>query len=1335
MMTIRSVLRQPLFWVAVGLTAVSLLVWWIGPEVVVANRRPWDSLAERVVWIAALILLTLVAGWWSGRKASRAREQMSRAFEPKGHQDASGALAGLMRSVTRWRRDHDIADVYSVPWYLLLGAPGVGKSALVQDPGLGFPQARDIGEAVSQWLGGLRQCRWWFSPHAVVIENSRRRLLSESDVTRDEEAWLAFLRQLRAARPRRPLNGVVVAVSVSELLGSEGDFQTHSGRVAQRLQGLRRHLGMAFPLYLVVTQCDRLQGFEDSFRTLDAQAREQVWGFTLPWIAPASDREVIASPIERQRLGERIEVELTRLTNRLREAVPDRLMSEDDPQRRTRIFAFPEQFGRLQAPLRGFVQGLGSGEVELPLLRGIYFCSATQAPRGDGATLDPIGAVLAKALGPTAPVPDDEVLWRSSRRATDGWPEAAAGEIVTVSVAEPAAQPPNLPGGTSVSMVARQPSDSTTAATPGRTADEVIGISNGTAVPLHSPTRYFLSRWWREVVLAERGLAGVNRVAEARRQRCRRWILGAMALLSIGVAVGWGRAYQRNVAYVAAVQARLPALAADLEAALSQSVEPATTATTSTTATGPMAPESASASDSAGARTRSPDSVEDGAALGEATLASLKDLLPLLERLSQSTRRDEPATATPLPLFDLGLSQQGHLDAGLQIGYAHVLRHVLLPRLHRHLEQQLRLIDRDRPGLVYDALKGYLMLHSPQNFEPKAFEEWLRRSNDLSALPLSSEELAALMRHVNQAFIKGALLTMTTSVDRSLVAQARALLNRHPLEGRAMHRLDLWRLEPEVPGFSVVTAAGSDAALLFARTDGRPLTEGIPALFTRKGFEQGFMARVEPVVRQLINEAHWVLGTPPEGVPTLAQALRATRDRYFQSYVRRWDEYLSVVALLPLDSAEQTLNTVRLLSAPDSPLQRYLAAAAHETTLGGGAASVEAAMAAADRFVGTTTASAASTADSMTPGARRAGSAPLPTAMAGKGPVGLMGPMGAEGSAASVTDTPLSLTSGDWAQAAAEVVDAHFQALHRLLSGEPPALDAVTGLFGEVLVQLQASAEAQRNGASAPADRHSAALRNLASNQPMPLRELLTTVAEATSRQSSAGLHRTLNDELRPVTAACRRLLAGRYPFDPKSAADLLPDDFVDLFGSDGLLDRFFHEQLAPVVDTRAARWRFQPRTAAVSSEGVATLLEFQRAARIREAFFASRQPKPGARVEVRLIPERDGPTELSLQVDGVPLKLTAGDASPVVLTWPSERIGAQIRVGLPGQAPLSFDGPWALLRLVQAAELQEDARPERVNLQLRLQGRPVRLQLTANRMLNPLRSKDFQQFRCPVRL
>ncbi|MBK7514845.1 MAG: ImcF-related family protein [Betaproteobacteria bacterium] len=141
---------------------------------------------------------------------------------------------------------------------------------------------------------------------------------------------------------------------------------------------------------------------------------------------------------------------------------------------------------------------------------------------------------------------------------------------------------------------------------------------------------------------------------------------------------------------------------------------------------------------------------------------------------------------------------------------------------------------------------------------------------------------------------------------------------------------------------------GGNAALVFTRASGQPLTRGVPGLFSYDGYHKGFQSVVGDVTRQLAEEQTWVLGieaTDSVGASAMLASGRLVDDVrriYLNEYRDTWKTFIADVRLQPVTSIAQSIEKTRFLAAPDNPLVPLLRAMSRETTLLAGQGAVEA---------------------------------------------------------------------------------------------------------------------------------------------------------------------------------------------------------------------------------------------------------------------------------------------------------------------------------------------------------------------------------------------------------
>lgn len=385
-----AVLTSRFLWTLIGLTLLSLIIWVFGPIVRVGENVPMASEMVRIVIIALLVIFWLIWLIVAQRRAIRANRmfvaEISAPVEEKrlspGEENVAAVGAKFQDVMVELKRRKLGGRKFlrEMPWYVIVGPPATGKTTALRQSGLNFPI--DLTDDL-QGIGGTRNCDWFFSENAVLIDTAGRYVQQESQPDVDATEWLGFLDLLKKHRGRRALNGVIVALGIDAL--SEGDeaVKAHGRKIRRRLAELEERLEIRLPVYLMLTKADLIKGFEAFFGGLSTSAREQVWGTTFPLDARV-DAKTIAG-------------EISTLSRELEKRLVPRLEDEDKLAERAEIFRFPAQLQSLSEPIQVLVEAMfgESRYEEAAWLRGLYLTSATQ----EGAPIDRLTAALASSFG------------------------------------------------------------------------------------------------------------------------------------------------------------------------------------------------------------------------------------------------------------------------------------------------------------------------------------------------------------------------------------------------------------------------------------------------------------------------------------------------------------------------------------------------------------------------------------------------------------------------------------------------------------------------------------------------------------------------------------------------------------------------------------------------------------------------------------------------------------------------------------------------------------------------------------------------------------------------
>ncbi len=1176
---------------AVLLIALSLVIWIIGPMIAIGDLRPLDT--ERSRWITIGILALLFVLWaalsvWRARRGNNKVVDQLLAAPPPGAAPATPQESADLAAV-RGRFEQAMGTLrkarfgagangakggggltaklsgrylYELPWYMIIGAPGSGKTTALRNSGLQFPLADAVGDHAVRGVGGTRNCDWWFTDQAVLIDTAGRFTTQDSDQATDSATWTGFLGMLKRSRPRQPLNGVLVTVSVADLIvKSSAERAKHAATVRQRVQELHEKLNIRFPIYLLVTKCDLLAGFMDSFAALDKAQRAEPWGFTF-----ALDKTGLPKQPPAQELGPEFDL----LLQRLSDGLIDRLQAEADPPRRARIYGFPGQFANLRSVLQEFVESVFSPSPyeAQPLLRGVYFVSGTQ----EGTPID-------RMLG----------------------------------------------------SFARQ-----------------YQLERAVLAPQQASGRsYFLSRLLTEVVFAEQGLAGTNLAWERRRAAL---VIGAYAFigfLAVGSIVAWTVSYGNNKKYVEAVSAGAEQVKKQVQAT----------------------PNS-----------RSPD------------LAPIVSALQATRGLANASGAVASGGDVPWSL-GFGLYQGKRLDSAAQAAYDRMLIDAMLPRLAIRVEQQLGLGSQQ--DSQYEALKAYLMMYDPEHFDAKALKTHVESDWDARlGRDLSTEQREQLSTHLDALLAQGAAVSPLPQ-KKDLIDSARLQLSAVSLPQRVYNRLRQQGLGAEFPEFTVVKAGGGNAPLVFTRVSGQPLTKGVPGLFSYNGYHKGFQAVVGDVAKQLDDEQIWVLGlknpTPTSAGAVLSDKLvDDVRRIYLNEYAAAWEAFIADIRLVPATSIAQSVQTTRLLAAPDTPLLPLMKAMSRETTLLSGFGSIESA---ADAARGTI--------------ANR-----------------ILSKVGARPTTTGAPEARIE-----------SIVDDRFVGLRRLVTapeGGKAPIEGVIARLGELQVLLTAVDSALKGGAAPPASPLPNQLKAEAANSPEPVRSMLDNLGTTSSKVALIQLRESLARDVRSqINEFCQQAVSGRYPFDSSSPRDVTQADFATLFGPGGKFDQMT-QKLAPYIDTSTRPWSFRAVDGTPLGTDHGTLPQFQRAAAIKETFFGVGGQAATLRLEFKPVEMDTQLSQFVLDVDGQIVRYAHGPQIPTVVTWPGPRGSGQVRVmGTPSGGMVN-DGPWAMLRLFDRVTITPGNVPEKFRAVFDLDGRKAVFEVTTGSVRNPFRMPDLRQFGCP---
>jgi len=684
--------------------------------------------------------------------------------------------------------------------------------------------------------------------------------------------------------------------------------------------------------------------------------------------------------------------------------------------------------------------------------------------------------------------------------------------------------------------------------------------------------------------------------------------------------------------------------------------------------------------------------------------SDLPRLLPLLDA-ARNLGQTAGSSGGILAGFDL--SQAAKLRAGADAVYRHALGYALLPRLVWRLEAQMRGYF-TQPDFLYEATRVYLMLGGQGPLDAALVKEWMTydwQTQYSGAANLAV--VAALQGHLD------ALLAQPlppVSLDDALVAQARTTFSRVSLASRAYSRIKPSAAAQSLPPWKPSDVLGPAGMRVFTRASGKKLSDGVPGFFTVDGFHKVLLPALPAATREVASES-WVMGQKVPGNLDNAQQTELANNvvkLYLDDYAKAWDGLIQDLEIVPLRSLPQAAQDLYVLASPQSPLKDLLTAIARQVTL--------------SEPPKPSTAEAAAEA-----AAKKAAAAAAP---------------GATRSAAALS----SILSGQPGAAPAlppgHEIDERYKQLRDLVaaSGGAP-IDQVLKLLNDLQQQL---AKMNAAGVGAPVaavgSDPSLALRAESQRQPLPLGRWLAAMAESSTALRGGGARQQViaayNGSGGPA-ALCPLAVNGRFPFVPGSSLETPLDDFAKLFAPGGLIDGFFNTQLRPYVDTTGKVWKPQSVDGVAAPVSQADIAQFQRAAVIRDLFFAPGSTTIAVRFDIMPVDLDPGASQVSLEFDGTSVTYAHGPSRSTQITWPGPNHMTNVRLVFDPPPPggtgvLAQTGPWAMFRLFGQGTLQQAGSPERYTLSFSLGGRSATFELRAGSVMNPFAPGVLQDFRCP---
>ncbi len=302
--------------------------------------------------LALALLLALLLVWYVLRLARRRALAHAAGTAPPADSGPVAAAAGLVPAVRAAfaGRDEAASAAYQVPQVLLVGPRGAASSALEQ-------AVRGDDEQALRWHAAAQGWILCADMAAFGFEHEE-----------GAQGWLALAEELERRRPRRPLDGILLAIPASALYGPQAwsplELERRAALARVRLDALQRRCGLRLPLYLLVTHCAQLDGFTSFAAALPDALRTAMLGWSNP-----HDPELAFAPAWLHAAFNEVGRNISHLQAEL--AAAGAAIHDSDA-----FFLLPGAIARLAGPATDYAARLLGEDVRsiAPMLRGVYLC-------------------------------------------------------------------------------------------------------------------------------------------------------------------------------------------------------------------------------------------------------------------------------------------------------------------------------------------------------------------------------------------------------------------------------------------------------------------------------------------------------------------------------------------------------------------------------------------------------------------------------------------------------------------------------------------------------------------------------------------------------------------------------------------------------------------------------------------------------------------------------------------------------------------------------------------------------------------------------------------------
>ncbi|MBU2918681.1 hypothetical protein KO505_12045 [Psychrosphaera sp. F3M07] len=317
-----------------------------------------------VGWLAFLLIRKIVINYRSKKKVENLVnvEQAEKSSWNFGFSMGISPLKNNFTSMIKMLKKSYLKvhgdPMYVLPWYLMIGNSSSGKTQALESANLPSPTIDK--DSVTDLDCGIN---WVLYNQGIVIDTPGDYLASQDSNNRNSD-WLQLLGLLKKHRAKEPINGVIVSLSITDLISGNSQKLIEVGIQSRKnIEQLMQQLHVQVPVYVMITNLDALPGINEWSIDLDEQLLKDPLGEVNNDSLPVS---------------EFIKTAVGNISERLKQLL---LASIKNEKVSSNLLMLPTNFEQLERHLSTFTETLFQTNPyqKTPFFRGIYFVGQAKA--------------------------------------------------------------------------------------------------------------------------------------------------------------------------------------------------------------------------------------------------------------------------------------------------------------------------------------------------------------------------------------------------------------------------------------------------------------------------------------------------------------------------------------------------------------------------------------------------------------------------------------------------------------------------------------------------------------------------------------------------------------------------------------------------------------------------------------------------------------------------------------------------------------------------------------------------------------------------------------------